>query len=94
MFRKVGIRLRYDGRHEPEEDSVAREHTGILGDEGERAFHTFLFFCRNNTTLNVIPYRGSSKVKLAFELLWDWSLESRLHRRSQDGLRDKEASDG
>jgi hypothetical protein len=39
-------------------------------DEGERGACFFIFLCRNNTTLNVTPYRGSLKAKLAFEFLW------------------------
>jgi hypothetical protein len=39
---------------------------------GERAGRLtfFIFPCRNNTNLNVTPYRGSL-VKLTFEFLWE-----------------------
>ena len=47
---------------------ASTRHSGRQGRTGRLAF--FIFFCRNDTILNVTPYRGSLKVKLAFDLAW------------------------
>ena len=51
---------------------ASTRHSGRQGRTGRLAF--FIFFCRNDTILNVTPYRGSLKVKLAFDLAWLWAL--------------------